>query len=162
MISFSNMYTACMRTIQRQIVSPFIFSNDGYILLGKSKPGGVYPGYMLIPGGGVEPGESLLDAVKREVKEEVGLTLDDAKITHIDDSLSDTAEKTLRDTNERVLVNMQFNIFRIDMPRPAAEIMVTAGDDFSDVEWVAFNNLPSKKLPETTKKSLRDFGILNS
>jgi len=156
------MYTDHMRTIDREIVSPFIFSNDGYILLGKSKPGGVYPGYMLIPGGGVEPGESLVDAVKREVKEEVGLTLDDAKIVHIDDSLTDTTEKTLRDTNERVLVNMHFNIFRIDIPRPAAEIAVTAGDDFSDAEWVAFYDLPSKKIPETTKSSLRDFGILDS
>ena len=151
-----------MRTINREIVSPFIFSNDGYILLGKSKPGGVYSGYMLIPGGGVEPGESLLDAIKREVKEEVGLTLDDANIVHVDDSLSDTTEKTLRDTNERVLVNMQFNVFRIDIPRPAVEIAVTAGDDFDNAEWVAFTDLPSKKIPETTKKALRDFGVLNS
>jgi nucleoside triphosphatase len=156
------MYTGRMRTIHREIVSPFIFSNDGCILLGKSQPGGVYPGYMLIPGGGVEPGESLLDAVRREVKEEVGLTLDDAKITHIDSSLSDTTEKTLRDTGERVLVDMHFNIFRIDIPRPATAIVVQAGDDFSDVEWTAFSDLPSKKLPETTKKTLRDFGILTS
>jgi 8-oxo-dGTP pyrophosphatase MutT (NUDIX family) len=86
-----------MRTIHREIVSPFIFSNDQCILLGRSQPGGVYPGYMLIPGGGVEPGESLLDAVKREVKEEVGLALNDTHITHVGGSLSDTAEKTLRD-----------------------------------------------------------------
>lgn len=150
-----------MRTIHREIVSPFIFSNDRYILLGKSRPGGVYPGYMLIPGGGVEPGESLLDAVKREVMEEVGLSLDEAVIKHIaDDSSSDTSEKTLRDTGERVLVDMHFNIFRIDIPRPAAEITVKAGDDFSNVEWVAFEDLPSKKLVETTKKTLRDLDIL--
>jgi nucleoside triphosphatase len=156
------MYTDHMRTIHLEIVSPFIFSNDMCILLGKSLPGGVYPGYMLIPGGGVEPGESLLDAVRREVKEEVGLILDDARITHVDDSLADAAEKTLRDTGERVLVDMHFNIFRIDIPRPATAIAVQAGDDFSDVEWVAFRDLPSKKLPETTKKTLRDFGILAS
>lgn len=149
-----------MRTIHREIVSPFIFSNDKYILLGESRPG-VYPGYMLIPGGGVESDESLLDAVKREVKEEAGLLLDDAAIEHIaDNSSSDTAEKTLRDTGERVLVNMHFNIFRIDIPLPAAEIAIKAGDDFTDVEWIAFKDLPSMKLVETTKKVLRDLGIL--
>jgi nucleoside triphosphatase len=149
-----------MRTIHREIVSPFIFSSDKHILLGKSRAGGVYPGYLLIPGGGVEPEESLVDALKREVMEEVGLSLNEAKITAIEGSLSDVSEKTLRDTGERVLVDMHFNIFRIDIPKPADEIAVQAGDDFSDVEWVTFRDLPSKKLVETTKKTLRDFGIL--
>jgi len=156
------LYIGHMRTIHREIVSPFIFSNDGYILLGKSHAGGVYPGYSLIPGGGVEAGESLLNAVKREIREEVGLLLDDASIKHIDDSLTDTSEKTLRNTGERVLVDMHFNIFRVDIPRSATEIAIKAGDDFSDVEWVAFSDLPSKKLVEATKKTLRDFGVLQS
>jgi 8-oxo-dGTP pyrophosphatase MutT (NUDIX family) len=149
-----------MRTIHREIVSPFIFSNDRHILLGKSRSGGVYPGYLLIPGGGVKSGESLLEALKREVMEEVGLSLDAAKITHIKDSLSDMSGKTLSGTGEQVLVDMHFNIFRIDIPKHASSIKVSAGDDFTDVQWVAFNDLSSKKLVETTKKSLRDFGVL--
>jgi nucleoside triphosphatase len=89
-----------MRTIQRQIVGGFITSNDGYILLGKSRPGGVYPDHFMVPGGGVDEGETMEAAVKREVLEEVGVDLDalQATIQQAQDVQTGESEKVLRGT----------------------------------------------------------------
>lgn len=54
---------------------------------------------------------------------------------------------------------MHFNVFRIEIPKSAAEVAANAGNDFTDAEWVAFENLASKKFIETTKVALSDLGI---
>jgi 8-oxo-dGTP diphosphatase len=58
--------------MQRDIVGAFIFSSDKHILLGKSRRGGAYSGRWIVPGGGIEPGESKVAAVIRETQEETG------------------------------------------------------------------------------------------
>jgi 8-oxo-dGTP pyrophosphatase MutT (NUDIX family) len=149
-----------MRSIHREIVGGFIFSNDGYVLLGKSKPGGVYPGYAMIPGGGVDEGETKVEAVTREMLEEVGLDIKDADIKLVNDTQSGESEKTLRDTHERVFVLMHFNDFYITMPKPAAELPLTSGDDFMDARWVPTADLPKLKLTDPTQITLRKLGYL--
>lgn len=50
-----------------------IVIDEDRVLLVSTKRG--TPGYLVPPGGGVEPGETLKAAVEREVAEEVGLTV---------------------------------------------------------------------------------------
>ena len=45
-------------------------------LLAQRPPGKVYAGYWEFPGGKVEPGETLHEALKRELQEELGVTVD--------------------------------------------------------------------------------------
>jgi len=149
-----------MRTIHREIVGGFIFSNDGYILLGKSRPGGVYPGYMTVPGGGVDEGESKEAALRREVLEEVGIDISGASIELVNDSQSGESEKVLRDTGERVFVQMHFNDFCIMLSHKAAEITITTGDDFGDASWIPTTDLAKFQLTETTLQTLRLLGYL--
>jgi 8-oxo-dGTP diphosphatase len=51
---------------------------DGAVLLARRPPGKVYPGYWEFPGGKVEPGESISDALAREVREELGVEVERA------------------------------------------------------------------------------------
>lgn len=148
-----------MRSINREIVGGFIFSNDGHILIGRSKPGGVYPGYMMIPGGGIEEGESKEEALKREVLEEVGVDITQASITALDSSKSGESEKLLH-TGERVLVRMHFNDFIVRIPKPAAEIPLLSGDDFIGATWVPTQKLPEYKLVGATKTRIKEMGLL--
>lgn len=82
-----------MRTIQRDIAGALLFSNDGRVLIGKNVKGGVYEDLWVVPGGGIDEGETKEDAVKREILEEVGIDISDAVIEPVDLPQTGTAEK---------------------------------------------------------------------
>ena len=48
---------------------------DGRFLLAQRPPGKVYAGYWEFPGGKVEPGERFVEALQRELLEELGITV---------------------------------------------------------------------------------------
>ncbi|MFP5392330.1 MAG: NUDIX domain-containing protein [Gammaproteobacteria bacterium] len=48
---------------------------NGDVLMGQRPEGKPYAGYWEFPGGKVDPGESILDALKREFVEELGVTI---------------------------------------------------------------------------------------
>jgi len=48
---------------------------DGRFLLTSRPPGKVYAGYWEFPGGKVEPGETIEHALRRELREELGITI---------------------------------------------------------------------------------------
>ncbi|GAC1389444.1 MAG: NUDIX domain-containing protein [Variovorax sp.] len=48
---------------------------DGAFLLTSRPPGKVYEGYWEFPGGKVEPGETVEQALRRELQEEIGVTV---------------------------------------------------------------------------------------
>lgn len=148
-----------MRSIRRDIVGAFIVSNDGYLLLGHSASGGVYPDYVIVPGGGLEEGESKHEALIREILEETSLDIRDAQIELVNDTESGQSEKTLRG-GERVLVHMSFNDFHVRMSKAVADLPLKAGDDFAEPQWVAVRDLPNLKLVESTKVTLKKLGYL--
>lgn len=52
-----------------------LIRQDGQFLLTSRPPGKVYEGYWEFPGGKLEAGESVEDALRRELQEEIGLTI---------------------------------------------------------------------------------------
>lgn len=99
-----------MKQKYRVIVSAILVSKDRKILLGKVRDGGVYPNCWHIPGDGVDEGENKETALIREIKEEVGLNIKDNLMKLISDSNTGEAIKTDKDTGEKWLVKMSFNV----------------------------------------------------
>jgi len=56
-----------------EVAAAVIQRPDGSFLLGQRPEGKVYAGYWEFPGGKVEPGEAVADALARELREELGI-----------------------------------------------------------------------------------------
>jgi 8-oxo-dGTP diphosphatase len=55
------------------VAAGVLVRGDGTMLLARRPPGKVYAGYWEFPGGKVEPGETAVDALRRELHEELGV-----------------------------------------------------------------------------------------
>jgi 8-oxo-dGTP diphosphatase len=119
-------------------VGALIFRRDAILLVERgSEP---LKGYWSIPGGLVESGESLQDAVRREALEETGLHVKDATMFEI-------FERIMQDASGRaeyhyILVDYVCRVVGKEEPR--------AGDDVSRVEWVRQRSLSDYRLTEGT------------
>jgi len=151
-----------MRTMHRDIVSALIFSKDNKLFLGfkDSKAGGVFPDSWHIPGGGIEKGENNVEALIREIREETGIDIAQTKIALVNDQGTGTAEKTLRDTGERVVVKMTFFVYKVTLDQNSTDVNVQINDEFSEFQWVAPAALPSLKLPPPSIALFTKLGYL--
>jgi 8-oxo-dGTP diphosphatase len=150
-----------MRTIHRDIVGTFIFSNHNQLLLGKSRKGGVYKDSWIIPGGGIEEGETKLEAATRETIEEVGIDITPYEVKLLDTVLTGESEKVLRDTNEKVMVDMTFYNFTVHADKPAAEIVISCDDDIAEASWHPVSELAKLNLSPPTKTTLQNLGLMS-
>ncbi len=136
-----------MKSIYRTVVSAIILSKDGKILLGKKDPKRLIydPDCWHLPGGGIDEGESLEDGLQREILEEVGIDITDCKVKLFDNKGNGEAEKLLQ-TGETVLAKMQFNVFRVDIDKKAADIKIKLDDDLVDAKWFEVRGFQDLKL----------------
>ncbi len=135
-----------MNIIHRDIVSALIISKDGRLLMGMKDPsgGGVYADCWHIPGGGIEEGEDKIQALIREVREEVGINIANSKIELIDDKGSGVSNK--KKDGEEVECHMTFLVYRVDISSNFDDIEVTLSDDLKQFEWVSLDKLSNYKL----------------
>lgn len=57
-----------------------LLQSNGQFLMTTRPPGKVYAGYWEFPGGKIEPGESVEQALRRELQEEIGVTIGPATV----------------------------------------------------------------------------------
>jgi len=145
--------------MHRDIVGGFIFSKDGKFLLGKNRKGGVYEGSFVVPGGGVDEGETKEIALHREMLEETGIDIRKAVVKQLC-QLSGEHEKTLRDTGERVFVKMDFYNYRIDLGQNADDATLITEDDWYEPHWFVIEELSNTNLSEPTRNTLITAGII--
>jgi 8-oxo-dGTP diphosphatase len=78
-----------------------IVNKDGKILIGKRK--GKHAPYYSIPGGHLENGETFEDGAKREIKEETGLILKNAKVIGVTNNLETYKKEGIHNISVHVL-----------------------------------------------------------
>lgn len=108
-----------------------IVMNNGKILLGKRSSATAYPGLWCIPCGYVEYEEDVYDAVRREFKEETGLTIEVKKVF--------TALSNFHNPNVHTV-----GIWFIAHVTGGT---LQAGDDISEVGYFELNQLPPLAFP---------------
>ena len=109
-------------------VGAVVWRDERVLLIRRGQPPRL--GQWSLPGGGQQLGETLVAAVRREVREETGLEL--ATI-----ELLTTLDLIERDPDERV----RFHYVLVDFTAEAPEGEPVAGDDAAAVAWFALDEL---------------------
>jgi 8-oxo-dGTP pyrophosphatase MutT (NUDIX family) len=139
-----------------------LLSKDGKLLLAFKDPrvGGVYPGTWGIIGGGIDEAEDERTALNREMLEETGIDISSYLAELVFESTGES-EKTLRDTDERVFVKMNFHTYRVVMDdKNADEILVTLDEEHSDYRWCDPTELKNIQLPPPSVELFKKLGYL--
>lgn len=150
-----------MRRIKRDIVGAVIVSKDSKVLLGKtaSKAVGVYSGSWVIPGGGIDKGESREEALIREVLEETHHDISDCKLELIEGLSKGESEKRLKDTGELVLVEMSFNEYLVQLDKTADELGQRPSEELVKLKWFDRDELNNANLSLPTSTLLEKLGF---
>jgi len=150
-----------MRTIKREIVGAVIVSKDNKVLLGKTGKSakGVYSGNWVVPGGGVDEGETKTQALIREIKEETRIDVSNYNIEFVNVSHGKSPKK-LKDTGEIVEVDMIFNNYKVIIDnKTAAEIGDNPTEELQEIRWFDFTEFKENQIAPPTIKLLKDLKL---
>jgi nucleoside triphosphatase len=135
----------------RVIVVGLVWNDRGELLLCKMKTDrGVFPGEWGLPGGGIEPGERMGDALRREMNEELGIQVTDIRPAFFKDG----SYSKLLPNGEFQPVYMIFLVFHCR----AANDKIQLNEEFSEYRWVSEEDLPRMNLNVETADTLRRLG----
>ena len=70
------------KTIEEEVVVGILLNKNGQILITKRRNNQFMPGYWELPGGKIEVGENKKDSLKRELFEELGVTVKKSNLKH--------------------------------------------------------------------------------
>ncbi|ELY5871166.1 nucleoside triphosphatase NudI [Cronobacter sakazakii] len=139
---------------QRIIVCPVIQNNGEFLLCKMASDRGVFPGQWALPGGGMEPGETMETALRREIREELG---DKLLITDVQPWVfrDDIRMKTYPDgtTEEIYMIYLIFDCI-------SANRNITFNEEFQEIMWVSPEALKSMDLNEATRITFTQKGFI--
>lgn len=123
-------------------VGAVVFRGDDVLVIKRGKP--PFEGHWSIPGGGVDHGESLRDAVHREVREETGLEIEIISLIDVFEAMpGDVAGEFHRHT------------ILIDYVAEWVSGEPAAGDDAAEAEFVPLETAVSRLSWDLTRQAVR-------
>jgi 8-oxo-dGTP diphosphatase len=128
-------------------VGAIIIEGDEVLLARRGKE----PGYgeWSIPGGAVKLGETLEEAVIREVREEVNLAIRVEEVVEV-------LERIFRDPEGRV----RYHYVLVDFLCQRLSGVEKPSSDVSELQWVPISEIPRQPLPGRTRKVIQKaFGM---
>lgn len=139
---------------QRTIVCPLIENEGEYLLCKMADNRGVFPGQWALSGGGMEPGETMEQALRREIAEELGERLVISRVTPWT-FRDDVRIKTYADGSQEEIY-MIYLIFDC----VAANRDIVLNEEFQDHAWVKPQDFPHYDLNVATRTTLSMKGLL--
>ena len=137
----------------RIIVVPIITNTHDELLLCKMPDNrGVFPGQWGLPGGGLEPGEQMLDALHREIREELGITV----TSPVPWSFRDDVQEKQYPDGRREPIYMIYLIFECRTDAHTIHL----NDEFEAYAWVRPEDLAAYNLNGATQVTFRQKGLL--
>ncbi len=124
-------------------VGAFIVRDDGRILMVRRAhdPGA---GEWSIPGGAIELGETSVEAVKREVREEVGIGISDPKLIDIYDSI-------LRDSEGRI----RYHYVIIEYVARPLSLSIEPSGEVLEYRWLSLGEIMRMETVPSVKVVIR-------
>ncbi len=137
--------------LARTIVVGLVWNREGELLFCRMSPDrGVFPGQWGFPGGGIEPGETMEAALRRELREELGVEVGNIRPAFFKDALH---KKTFADGDVRP-VYMIFLLFHCTVETEELRL----NDEFVEYCWVGEKGVGQLDLNEETVDTLRRLG----
>lgn len=106
-------------------------------------------GYWAVPGGRVEPGETLAEAVVREMLEETGIEGVCGRLIGVLEVMPDATTG-----DHFVILDFEVTILESTEPR--------AGDDAAEARWVDLGGIAELQLAPGVAEFLHDHGIIET
>jgi nucleoside triphosphatase len=132
----------------RVIVSAIVKKDDQFLFGKKPKDIGPYPNTWHLLGGGVNSGESILDAIKREVSEESGITIKNIKSISFDEDYEPN--------KHGVETHYIFLVFQAEYE--SGELKPK--DDINELRWIDRSELPKLNLNRASIKLFKELKLI--
>ncbi len=120
------------------LVVSALIEDDDKVLLIKRKKNKSFPSHWGIPTGKVKPGETLEEAIKREVREETNLDIEILEPYHL--------TQEFHDDHHHIVIAFKVKIIS-GHPK--------AGSDAEEVKWFSKGKVSRLKLQPTAREQLR-------
>lgn len=135
----------------RTVVVGLVRNHKSELLLCKMNPDrGVFPSQWGFPGGGIEPGERMVEALRRELREELGIEVEQIKPAFFKDGF----HEKLLPNGQKQNVYMIFLIFNCATHSTTIQL----NHEFSDYRWVKPEDLMELDLNVETIDTLEIMG----